>query len=376
MLRVTGYKRLLAALIVISMALCICWIMLPEKGRLVHTEQADGLTLTYVSGMDNVSVVNNRVKRILYWGYYFNRKWKYSVFLSSSKISCSGGLACFVTDDEHDYVSSDAVVFHSGRGLKMKKLPPARFRPSNQVWVFYTGEPPPKAGNFYAEENIINWTLTFLRKSDVLQNYGQVLPGRFNGGFDSSRNYLQDKTRSAVAVISNCKVADRLRIVKELSKFIDVDLFGDCGKQRLCRDCWGQLKHYKFYLAFENNLCVDYVTEKFYRNGLKFGMVPVVLGGGNYSDPYVAPPGSYINVRDFESVQELAEFLKKVGSDPQLYNPYFQWYSNYTITRGIDSMCELCAHLYQNRTTKVYEDVVQWYRTEGHCEEYSDVLRT
>ena len=267
-------------------------------------------------------------------------------------------------------MSSDAVIFHSR--TKPKALPLASIRPPRQVWVFFTFESPPNVGAFYREKSIINWTLTYLRKSDVPFYYGKILPGRFNGGFNSSRNYLEGKTRSVVAVISNC-VTKRLEFVNELSRFIDVDMLGKCAKQPLCRNCWRKLQHYKFYLSFENSICFDYVTEKFYRNGLKSGLVPVVLGGANYSDPSIAPPGSYINVRDFASMKELAEFLKRVASDAQLYSQYFQWHSYYDLADLNRGMCELCARLYQNRTTKVYEDVLQWYRTEGHCEEYPNV---
>jgi alpha-1,3-fucosyltransferase len=40
-------------------------------------------------------------------------------------------------------------------------------------------------------------------------------------------------------------------------------------------------KGYKFYLSFENSLCSDYVTEKFWKI-LNFNIVPIVLGGANY----------------------------------------------------------------------------------------------
>jgi hypothetical protein len=57
-------------------------------------------------------------------------------------------------------------------------------------------------------------------------------------------------------------------------------------------------RDYKFYLSFENSLCRDYVTEKFY-NALQFTAVPIVYGSASYST--VAPRNSYIDVRDFPS---------------------------------------------------------------------------
>lgn len=57
-------------------------------------------------------------------------------------------------------------------------------------------------------------------------------------------------------------------------------------------------RDYKFYLAFENSLCHDYVTEKFY-NALLFNTVPVVYGGADYET--LAPLGSFINVNKFSS---------------------------------------------------------------------------
>ncbi|KAH3882514.1 hypothetical protein DPMN_006454 [Dreissena polymorpha] len=59
----------------------------------------------------------------------------------------------------------------------------------------------------------------------------------------------------------------------KLSKFIDVDIYGACGKlecPRGERRCFDMLnKDYKFYLAFENSNCVDYITEKFFVTGLQ-----------------------------------------------------------------------------------------------------------
>lgn len=50
--------------------------------------------------------------------------------------------------------------------------------------------------------------------------------------------------------------------------YIDVDIYGKCGNLTCSHenDCFDDLaEDYKFYLAFENALCPDYVTEKFFR---------------------------------------------------------------------------------------------------------------
>ena len=44
-----------------------------------------------------------------------------------------------------------------------------------------------------------------------------------------------------------------------------------------------QLGKYKFYLSFENALCRDYITEKFYL-ALHAGTLPIVYGGGSKED--------------------------------------------------------------------------------------------
>ena len=58
-------------------------------------------------------------------------------------------------------------------------------------------------------------------------------------------------------------------------------------------------RDYKFYLAFENSICRDYVTEKFFKSML-YSTVPIVYGGADY-EAAGAPPHSFIDVRNFTS---------------------------------------------------------------------------
>ena len=100
--------------------------------------------------------------------------------------------------------------------------------------------------------------------------------------------------------------------VSELRRYIDVDVYGRCGRldcpiraEELCLDVLE--RRYFFYLAFENSLCVDYVTEKYWRT-LHRDVVAVVLGAANYSQ--FVPPGVHLDVRDFRSPRLLADRLQ------------------------------------------------------------------
>ncbi len=116
-----------------------------------------------------------------------------------------------------------------------------------------------------------------------------------NNSFRQDFDYHSTKIDFAAALISNCNASSRrLEYISELSKLIKVDIFGKCGqncpdyfrstnRRGNCREIIA--KEYMFYFAFENSICTDYITEKFFRF-LKYDIIPVVLGGGNY-DYYV-----------------------------------------------------------------------------------------
>ena len=268
------------------------------------------------------------------------------------------------------YRSSDAVLYH-GRS-DPGGVAPLNERPQGQIWIYYNQESPPHVGGFPDTPNIINWTLTYIRTADVHHWYGETRLGKFQGGFDPTKNYLQGKTKTAAAMISNC-AGHRLEIVRKLSQYIDVDIFGGCGGRHVCKDCWDVFKPYKFYFAFENSYCKDYVTEKFYVNGLSHGMVPVTINGADLSNPTVAPPGSYIDATKFTSAKQLADFLRTEGSDPEHYNKYFKWHSEYTPVPGTwDSYhCDLCEAVHHaDKRPNLYQNVLSWYGSAGQCSAY------
>ena len=79
----------------------------------------------------------------------------------------------------------------------------------------------------------------------------------------------------------------------------------------------------------------DYVTEKFF-NLLPYNVIPVVLNGANMTR--VAPPHSFINVRDFNTTEELANYLHRLDQDDKLFASYFWWRDYYTVKVRITSL--------------------------------------
>lgn len=154
-------------------------------------------------------------------------------------------------------------------------------RKRDDVYVFYQLESPMS----YASSGVMsgfNWTATYRHDSTIVAPYEKWVQFRKNTSAKGSeeseddptvvpptgRNYAAGKSKMAAALISNC-AGGRLQVIQELRKYIRVDVYGGCGLG--CEgDCLSMIhRDYKFYLAFENANCVDYITEKFFKNALR-----------------------------------------------------------------------------------------------------------
>lgn len=81
------------------------------------------------------------------------------------------------------------------------------------------------------------------------------------------------------------------------------------------------LPRFKFYFAFENCLCEDYVSEKVWQ-ALVAGSVPVFWGDPSWRS---FPENSVIYSTDFETLDDLAAHLQAVAADEKLYAQYHAW---------------------------------------------------
>ncbi len=133
---------------------------------------------------------------------------------------------------------------------------------------------------------------------------------------------------------------------------------------------------YFFYLSFENSICVDYVTEKFF-NAMNYNIIPVVFGGTDYDKSAGAPPHSYINAyKDFKNPADLAKYMKSLMDSPEKYAEYFWWKDYYrsdtseSIRAGL-GFCDLCEKLHTDHGTKIYHDLDDWWIKKAKCERFS-----
>ena len=86
-------------------------------------------------------------------------------------------------------------------------------------------------------------------------------------------------------------------------------------------------------IAIENSNCEDYVTEKLV-HAVASGSIPIVAGRDNKPD-YLKfmPKGSYINIYDYKSVDELATHLNSIASNKTLYEQFIKFKRNHDYKR-------------------------------------------
>ena len=355
----------------------------PTKMTTIMMPTSSSIEQTFFTStvQPNTSTVKKRV--ILFWTDWFGYDFMSSLKVPSGNVECGPKKhICYTTKDRKYFSNSSAVIFHLQSHNLMSNRPYllSLKRPPEQRWIFYTREAPPlNPGQATMRQwnSLFNWTMTYKLDSDIRFTTGaEIIPNqKYQGGFDPNKNYLEGRKKMAIALISKCH-QHRLTVVKKLKEHIDVDIYGKCGKRCKPYDsCYSSIPQYKFYLAFENAVCRDYITEKTLINAFEKGTVPVIISGANLSNPVLIPPKSYINARDFKTIKDLANYLKKIGSQPKLYNEFFKWrdhWSLYPIGRNPkDFPCHVCEKLYEpNQQVKVYNDIASWHGLKENCESY------
>ncbi|VVC90063.1 unnamed protein product [Leptidea sinapis] len=270
--------------------------------------------------------------------------WWTSSFPGTTQIRyCLNNVKCnVVSDHENINVSEvDAFLFY-GSNLDFDNLPLPR-RPTDVIWGLYHEESPRNVEELMHLEllELFNYSSTFSEHSDVpfplqyldsfddITNSKYFVPTTIKNGFKniSAVMYLQ----------TDCETAtERDEYVKELMKYIQVDSYGTCLKNkdmptRFTMDYLNNLNddsflrfiaRYKFVLAIENGVCDDYVTEKFWR-AIKTGTVPIYFGSPTIRH-WLPNEKSAILLEDYPSPKVMSEHIKKLVDNDSLYETYLE----------------------------------------------------
>ncbi|XP_075251417.1 4-galactosyl-N-acetylglucosaminide 3-alpha-L-fucosyltransferase 9-like [Convolutriloba macropyga] len=173
----------------------------------------------------------------------------------------------------------------------------------------------------------------------------------------SQCNVYNDRFTSAAKIINQLpdkihmwgRAASRCMPLANKSQVIDHG-----PTQKFSQQTEEEIRTCKFYFAFENSNCSDYITEKF-PNALANYAVPIVNG---WRDSYVQRlPGSFIHVADFEGPDRLAEYLKFLLQNETAYLEYHYWRTKYDVIRSSNALpmrdrlpCRICDKVYQIKT--------------------------
>ena len=311
-------------------------------------------------------------KKILFWNPWYHRR-DYGFGLGSEPFfrhGCSEK-RCTTTNDISELQDSDAVVI-CGRLLNWDDEPvvPPR-RDPDQLFVYFNREAPvTQMGNNHRLRNIFNITMTYRLDSTIPFQYSVTEPILDSTDYRPvTLDDIKDKSRTNPIswMVSRCHKPGcvRYEYAMDLNRHIQVDIYGHCGNLKCHRYDNGQCmlnqeRQYKFYLAFENTVCEDYVTEKAFRT-LTRNIVPIVMGGVNYTN--ILPPHSFIDVTDFQSPEHLAAHLHFLVENDEEYLKYFHWKKDYTIkTIGIhEPFCKLCELLHGENKFLSDFDLEEWW---------------
>ena len=341
----------------------------------------------------NIKEINKMPKRILFYTPFWRSKdyrfglgqypfKKYGCPVSECRIYNKKNALNSITE-------FDALVFHTANHKSF--IPFSEIRSPHQRFIMFELESPRFwKYDFTLYDFFFNWTMTYRSDSDVPVPYGWVL-GDHETYDDTKKSIVVQKYKhilhnkdKMVAFIASreCKSDSKREVyINEMKKYLNVDVMGKCG----LIPC-DQVNHlsegdnctqtvdmrYKFYLAFENAICDEYVTEKLFRR-LQLNTVLIVMGGVDYSR--YAPPHSFIDVNDFKSPRDLVTYLNYLNKHDEQYLSYFWWKDHYNSTAIMydkyawaKAFCFLCKKLNEeDPIPKVYSDMSAWWKNETLC---------
>ena len=192
--------------------------------------------------------------------------------------------------------------------------------PKQQIWVAESLE---SAANFPQMDDpdfmsLFDLEVSYRQQADVWTPYIPPDLGKICIGTS-----VKLRRRQCCAFVSSTwDKSGRRAYMRELLTRLQVDSYGRYMRnKRLWFDKGEQTKlrvlgKYAYTLAFENSVCPDYVTEKFFQP-LMTGTIPIYLGAPNI-DEFAPGDDCFVNAADFPDPAELAAFIET--ADPNQFH--------------------------------------------------------
>ena len=305
----------------------------------------------------------------------------------SARYGCeleNGSDCVYVNANRTTYNDSQVVLFNF-HTLDSKDIP--KYRPPGQKWIFSMYESPSRT-NMKLLSRLrfaFNATMTKMVHADIPIPFETYAAGDLLSLKPSDLEELKTeltvmvnkKSKMVAWFVSNCRTPSaREKYVKKLSKYVQVDVFGKCGKLNCSQqrsdgmDCDRMLdSEYRFYLSFENRLCEDYVTEKL-RRAVRRDVIPIVLGGADYTK--FLPPDTYLDVRNFKSAQHLATYLYNLANRTSSYVDYLIRKRLMIRLKVENPMCTLCRYAHANLNARRQVDLAVVWNWSKFCKNPKD----
>lgn len=227
--------------------------------------------------------------------------------------------------------------------------------------------------------------MTYRQDSDIVHSYGRYIHRNLSYTIRDHQSvdyYLSPTTNQSTYnitsefhrrenrilwIVSNCHArSKRNEIARQLNTSFPIDQFGQCSSPKKIQNIERLLLNYKFYLAFENAQCQDYITEKVFYNSLTSGSIPIVLGAQENNYQQLLPANSFIHLDQFANLSQLATHLKEISTREEIFQLYHQWRRDYRLITWKsnyfldDRFCDLCMKLHEDLPRKSYTNFSNW----------------
>lgn len=344
----------------------------------------------------------DRLPRMLLWNRTGVGRW-WTAGDAVCPIGSNRWVVCEVTEDQYELSSSDAVVFVADN-LKYLNIP--TLRTSFQPWVFWAKHPRPPQGARATRSDLLlrrfasdmfTWTMAYTDDADIVVPYktwrcGSATDKPLAETIERPRdNLTSEKRKDAAWVVGSC---EQYRFENQILSLGTVDdpagcrsvnaetstegtvsirLFPDCGANKCSSrsECIQHIaENYHFIVVSLKPECFQSAYELIY-DAFEYSIIPVVLAPPNSN--LNVPDHSVVSSADFREPGELAARLRDLLNDRAMYESYFDWKQNCSLTQPENELCPLCRLLWETPADhfNVHPGVNEWWERRLICQRES-----